>query len=473
MANGRLLPIGGPEAVAGSIEDTFPCPSCGAQVTSYRALPKWCPACDWNLQTVSALNVPGQTGETLRPTDRLARERAEGLRAAILADPSVLERLPPARDALAIAAITNSFSIASFLTGMALIVLFGGFIGILFGLFLVAGGLRTFVHLRRLPSGHQRLTRSSLPETFALLDEICAELAVNPPKTIELTKEHRIEGEYRLRGSSLHVGVPLVRHLSGDELCASLTQAIAALGFRSGPVSWFVENARRSLRQLSEFLNEPTEIHAPDLLTSPVTLSGSLNGSQVRMTIFAELLINVVRLIVRRPAEWLVSSFNARSYRRNHVMAYRADAIAARFTSPPAVVGALSAEVLETSVRFAVQRRFLTPGLGAKIETPAQLWAEIEAHARQLPGTEQLRLLRKSSLTGNSGDPELPPPGYRADILNVYRTPEPLGSGHTLSVSSDRYQTIWSEIEVQSDRIADEFAGLFDRSLALRRSAAQ
>jgi hypothetical protein len=321
-----------------------------------------------------------------------------------------------------------------------------------------------------LPSGHKRLTRADLPQTFAVVDEVCAQLAIKAPQTIELTAEHRIVGEHRLRGNSLHIGVPLVRHLSGDELCAALAQALAALGFRSGPVNWFVENARRSLHQLSEFLNEPNQVEVPDRLSSPLHLSGMMNTSQEKPTLFAELFVSFVRVIIRRPATWLASTFAARSYRRTHLLTYRADAVAAGFSSPEAVLGVLGAEVLETSVRLALQRRLLAPGnSGSKMETPSQLWAAVDAHTRQLPSSEQLRLLRRSSLTGHSGDLELPPLGYRADILNVYNSPEPLDSDRSVSVSVDRYQTVWTEIERHSDRVADELAGLFNRSLTVRR----
>ena len=446
--------------------ETMHCPVCAASVQLYPTLPTWCAACNWNLQPAVNGSASGQS-ET--PHDRLSRERTEELRAAILADPSVLERLPPARDALAIAAISNSFSIASFVAGVALVGWFGGFIGVLFGLFLIAGGLRTFVHVRRLPIGHKRLPRAMLPKTFRLIDEICSKLGVKAPQTVELTAEHCIVGEYRLRGSSLHVGVPLVRGLSGDELAAAFAQALAALAFRSGPVNWFVENARRSLHQLSEFLNEDVELDAPDLLTSPVHLTGAINNVAVRNTVFGELIVSIVRSIIRKPARWLASTFTARSYKRTHLLTYRSDAMAAEATSPQVVVGALSAQSLETSVRLALQRRFLASGAGAeKIESPSQLWNAIEGHLNQLPPTERLRLLRRSSLTGYTHDPELPPLGYRVDILNVYRTSELPNSDRVPLVSDRRFQTVWTEIASHSNGVADEFAGLFARSLSIR-----
>jgi hypothetical protein len=455
------------DSLVATTGETMHCPVCGVTVRVYAALPTWCPSCNWNLQTGETDHAPHQSGTS---HDRLSRDRTENLKAAILADPSVLEHLPPARDALAIAAISNSFSIASFVAGVVLVGWYGGFIGILVGLFLIAGGLRTFVHIRRLPVGHKRLPRSVLPETFALIDEICSKLGVNAPQTIELTAEHRIVGEYRLRGSSLHVGVPLVRGLSGEELAAAFAQALAALAFRSGPVNWFVENARRSLHQLSEFLNEEVELDVPDLLTSPVHLTGAINNVAVRNTVFGELIVSIVRSIVRRPARWLASTFTARSYKRTHLLTYRSDAMAATATSPHAVVGALSAEVLETSVRLAIQRHFLAPGANVeKIESPSQLWAAIDEHVKQLPATESLRLLRRSSLTGHTQSPELPPIGYRVDILNVYNSPEPLNSGGAPLVPDHRFETVWTELALHSNAVADEFAGLFDRSLSVRR----
>jgi hypothetical protein len=353
---------------------------------------------------------------------------------------------------------------------VALVGWFGGFIGILAGLFLIAGGLRTFVHVRRLPIGHKRLPRSVLPEMFALLDEVSAKLGVTAPQTVELTAEHCIVGEYRLRGSSLRIGVPLVRSLSGEELTASLAQALAALAFRSGPVNWFVENARRSLDQLSEFLDEDVELDAPDLLTSPVHLTGAINNVAVRNTVFGELIVSIVRSVVRRPARWLTSTFKARSYKRTHLLTYRSDAMAAAATSPKAVVGALSAEALDTSVRLALQRRFLAPGIDAdKIASPSQLWSVIDEHLQQLPATERIRLLRRSSLTGYAHDPQFPPLGYRADILNVYNSPDSSNSPDRPLVPDHRFQTLWTEIARHSNGVADEVAGLFDRSLSIHR----
>ena len=190
--------------------ETMHCPVCAASVQLYPTLPTWCAACNWNLQPAVNGSASGQSGT---PHDRLSRERTEELRAAILADPSVLERLPPARDALAIAAISNSFSIASFVAGVALVGWFGGFIGVLFGLFLIAGGLRTFVHVRRLPIGHKRLPRAMLPETFRLIDEICSKLGVKAPQTVELPPlNYRVDilNVYRTSELPNSDGVPLV-----------------------------------------------------------------------------------------------------------------------------------------------------------------------------------------------------------------------------------------------------------------------
>jgi hypothetical protein len=400
--------------------------------------------------------------------DRLNRERSDSLKAAILADPSVLERLPPARDALVIAALTNSISIASFLVGVALVGWFGGFIGILLGLFLIGAGMRTFVHVRRLPIGHKRFQRSDVPTVFSLVDELCEKLGVKAPQFIELTAEHRVVGEYRLRGSSLHVGMPLVRSLSGDELSAAFAQALAALAFRSGPVNWLVENARRSLHHLSEFVNEPTEIQAPDLLTSPVHLTGAINNSALKTTLFAEILVNIGRSIVRRPVNWIATSFTARSYRRTHLLTYRSDAMAAQVTSPQSVVGVLSAEVLQTSVHLALQRRFVgSSGSEPKIESASQLWDAVDDFSQQVPSTERLRLLRRSSLSGQNSDPEFPPIGYRVEILHVYNEPTTQHHANPV-VSEDRFNRIWTEMALRGNSIADEFAGLFDRSLPVR-----
>ena len=467
MADGGFVRPSNTGSPGGSFleTETFPCPECKATVTSRPALPTWCPACNWNLLSGNGV---GYSDPAISAIDRLSNERSEFLRAAILADPSELERLPPTRDALAIAALANSFSIASFLAGVVLIGWSGGFIGVLLGLFLAAGGLRTFVHVRRLPIGHKRLQRSTLPNTFSLIDEICCKLEVKPPKYIELTAEHRIVSEYRLRGSSLHVGVPFVRGVSGDELSAALAQALATLAFQSGPVSWFVENARRSLHQLSEFLNESSETQAPHSPTLPIYLDGAPGISLVRSTFFAELLINIARFIVRHPAGWVASSFTARSYKHTHLSTYRADAMAARITSPKAVVGALSAEILETSVRFALQRNFLAPQMTEKIESPAQLWNVIEEHTRQIPASERLRLLRRNSATGHRVDPELPPIGYRADILNVYNESERSDTTHVTHLSPDQFNAIWLEIAPQSNNVADEFTALFGRSLSVR-----
>jgi hypothetical protein len=206
-------------------------------------------------------------------------------------------------------------------------------------------------------------------------------------------------------------------------------------------------------------ISSPNHVNFPVQWTSPARISG-----------FAELLVNVGRFILRRPVDWLASSFSARSYKRNHLLTYRADAVAAGLCSPRSVVGVLSAEVLETSVRLAIQRGFLAPGVsGPKIDTPEKFWSTIDAHTRQVPQTEPLRLLRRSSLVGHSVDPELPPLGYRADILNVYNVPEAVDSPSAVVVSDDRYQTVWSEIEGHGDHIADEFAGLFGRSFPIRR----
>ncbi len=407
-------------------------------------------------------------GQNTSAEDRLNRERTESLKAAILADPIVLERLPPARDTLAIAALTNSVSIDSFLIGVALVGWFGGFIGILLGLFLIGGGLRTFVHVRRLPIGHKRFQRSDVPTAFSLVDEFCEKLGVKAPQFIELTAEHRLVGEYRLRGSSLHVGMPLVRSLSGDELSAAFVQALAALAFRSGPVNWFVENARRSLHQLSEFVQEPNEVDAPDLLTSSAHLTGAINNSALKSTLFAESLVNIGRMILRRPVNWVAASFTDRSYRRTHLLAYRSNAMAAKVISPQAVVGVLSAEILGTSVHLALQRRFLgSNGSEPKIESASQLWDAVDDFSQQVPSTERLRLLRRSSLSGQNSDPEFPPIGYRVEILHVYNEPT---TEHRAQppVSDDRFNRIWTEMALRGNNVAIEFAGLFDRSLPVR-----
>jgi hypothetical protein len=460
MVPSDLLPIGRP------LQRLLVCPDCGEQITSFVALPDWCSACNWNLQTDSERKAAAVTSQQHVP---LGRERAESLRAAILADPSVLERLPPARDALAIAAVANSFSIASFLAGILLIGWSGGFIGILLGLFLAAGGLRTFVHVRRLPIGHKRLERQSLPVTFGLIDKICSELEVEPPRFVELTAEHRIVGEYRLRGSSLHIGLPLLHGLAGDELSAALAHALATLALRSGPVNWFVENTRRSLRQLSEFLNEPIESDAPDLLTSPVHLTGALDNPSVRSTILAELLINIARSIVRRPAMWVTSSFAVRSHKRTHLLMYRADAMAAQLTSPSAVVGVLGLEALETSVHLALQRGLLATGVNAvKLESPAQLWLAIEDHVRNLPETERLRLLRRSSAFGTDAEPEYPPIGYRVDVLNVYTAREIEQINGITLLGKDSLAAILVELTSKGNSVADEVAGRFGRTLSAR-----
>lgn len=314
------------------------CPNCGQTVPVHPGFVTWCDACDWNVAPTDT-RAPANAVEAVYRS--LSRRWSGGLLREMLMQQEPRRSMTLATGgALVLALLVHAVTVGAALVGINLIVTgWPALLVVLGGVLCLGLAWGLAPRPRRAPDGEWVLTRADAPVLHDLVDEVCAKLGARPVQAIVAEPEVNAwvaqHGLLR-RGVSLHLGLPLLAALEGDELVALLGHEVAHT-VNGDPASGFVLGAAIDSLVLWRYVVQP-------------------HWDAEGLMWFAVIPVNLVAIVVG----WLLEGYTRvlvqLAWRDSQRAEYLADYLAVGVAGGEAVRKMLEKNLFAPTVRFVVQR---------------------------------------------------------------------------------------------------------------------
>ncbi|GAA0300409.1 hypothetical protein GCM10010302_43720 [Streptomyces polychromogenes] len=402
------------------------CPECGhALDATDERFPRWCAACDWNVDPAPPDAEPGRLAAARR---RLARRHGEELAAAVSGGAAGRPRRDAAALlALGLALLVHGVTLALAVAGLLLVVLgwetvvqpIGGAV-----LLVVAFVLRP--RMPGIPQDGPVLYRADAPRLFELVDDVAAVTGTAGVHAVVVGGDFNASvAAYGWRQRRvLFLGFGLWEVLTPPERVALLGHELGH--FANGDVrhGLLIRQALRSLALWVDTL-APSRAH----------------------TVW-DTLFNVMAYLPRCAAYGLLVLLDHLTLRAAQRAEYEADLSAARAGSTGGAVGLMERLLIADSVQTLMRRESVAAqmtggaaGREAREAAERGLWERITAHVSSIPAHEYERLLRVCERRGHGVDDTHPPTHLRLRCL-ARSEPQPA----QVEVGDERAASIAAEL---------------------------
>jgi hypothetical protein len=395
-----------------------PCPNCAEPMTVVAGHPRWCPACEWNIEAGHERIVDTRS-ERRRARDEGRADRIEGSVGADLPDPTLLSRL----GALAVACAVHAVTLLLLLGAGAIAVsVWPSVFGLLAAGVLAVAGVTLRPRLgRRKDIAHAR-TRDDLPTLFSLLDDIAGQLDARPIAVVSVGFQFNASSR-RIglrREPTIQIGAQLWAVLGPQERVSVLAHEIAHEVNGDTARTVVISTAMTTLARWHDALR-------------PGTLGQVRALRPVRGVNTGDRILMAGAWFVRQ-----VSTALASLTRRGSIRAeYLADDLAARVAGTAAMVRTLD--------DFCLAPRIGERAAALATSSPETMWAELGDWTHAIPDAEHERLRRLAKLHGDRTD--------RTHPLNWRRIAAAQRADHPPSLVLEDARSA-----VIDDELADDFA---------------
>lgn len=401
------------------------CPDCGREVDCNPSFPRWCPACDWNLDPLPARPRRGARRVAEKAADRLARRLYEQIRA----------RPPRGRGGYLSRLLTWSLACYVHLLTAAMAV--GAVLLIVPGLGLAApvrvlgavllGGPALYVQpfRRRERQPYAAIGRADAPALFALVDEVARDIGGPAVDSIVVTAEFNASYfKLSTRRPAIAIGLTLWSILEPQEWVALLGHE---LGHRvNGDLrrTAFVGRAIASVRRWRLLLE-------PGYRPARQRMAGGFGTGPV---ILAELLLPLVLIPLALLVETFGNGMQLLVYRQGQRSEYYADDLSAATAGTAAAVSLLNKMLIGDSCEQVM--------LHARRHRPdTNVWQAVREFAESVPEMEWQRRSRLAARSMQRVDISHPPTQLRARMLRDRPAREP-----SIVLDSARAEAIETEV---------------------------
>lgn len=385
-------------------ESEASCPSCRASLPDTPGWPRWCPACNWNLDT----DEPAQTTTwRQRLGERIALRLYDDLAVHPLGDVATARRgmvwSVSLLAAFALATLVHAASLLLAWTGFDLLVLqpwHNGWVVLGAAMLLLLAWLA-------LPARAQPpdaiVARSEAPTLYLAADRIAAAMGAAAPTGIAISAE--LNASYRVCGwrsdRYVELGLPLLAVLDGPERMALLAHELSH-GANGDPLRGrYLFGAYATLEQWGQSLR-------------PVHIGGSEGGLVGVLAVPFELVQLALSEFMRLLAFGVVLLVMRESQRAE----YLADRLAAAVSGARAMRTALEKLGARDAIELAVSRH----ALNGREDSLLPVLRETVA---ALPDSERERLRRLSRMRLSRVDATHPPTALRVELLARSASVEP------------------------------------------------
>ncbi|MEU8431577.1 M48 family metallopeptidase [Streptomyces sp. NPDC029216] len=411
------------------------CPECGhALVAGDERFPRWCAACDWNVDGAGPdAAEPGRLAAARR---RLARRHGEELAAAMSGEATNRPRRDAASLlALGLALLVHGVTLALAVAGLLLVVLgwetvvqpIGGV-----ALIVVAFVLRPRMY--RMPQDGPVLYRADAPRLFELIDDVATVTGTAGVHAVVIGGDVNaaVTAYGWRRRRVLYLGLGLWEVLAPRERIALLGHELGHFAHGDVRHGLLLRQALRSLVLWVETL-APSRAHT-----------------------LWDTLFNVMTYLPRYAAYGLLVLLDHLTLRAAQRAEYQADVSAARAGSTDGAVGLMDRLLVADSVQMLMRRESVAAqmtggaaGRAAREAAERGLWERITAHVTSIPADEYERLLRVSARRGHGVDDTHPPTHLRRQCL-ARGEPHP---GH-VDFGDERAAAVAAELAPARARVA-------------------
>jgi Zn-dependent protease with chaperone function len=379
------------------------CPLCGAELARADQGPPWCPDCEWNLAAYDPRVLPARGWRWLERNGHYLAYRL---------DVSLFERLSeqqPTRRYLSVgrlvlvtlSALIFAAVAASWVFGGYLIVNHPSFGSVFLGVALILLALLFRPRFGRAPRSAGRLTPSSAPLLFALLDEVAVAVGTHRPDYVVLTLDDNASmSRCGLRGRSvLRLGGQLWVSLAPQLRVAMLAHEFGHMVNSDPNRGLLVQPVMTSFGRLARWTGAERTLGG-DILAPGRRRPGPFS-------LFGELFLWAISRVFL-VLHLAVTAIGARDHHRAE---YLADAMCADVAGTAAAIGLMDRLLLGATVRRLIYH-------SAVHRPPSQWQASVDSYLDAR--ADSLPLRRQHSARTTSLWDSHPASGRRGRILQIW-----------------------------------------------------